>query len=173
MRPHMVAPLLIDTDTASDDAVALILALRHPADVKAVTIVAGNVPLASASRTARDPLELCGADVPVYEGAARPLMREPHTAEWFHGEDGLGDQGYPPPKRPAAAGHASDAIVETVRAHPGITVVTLGPMTNLALALLRAPEIASSIGRCVVMGGAACTVGNVTPAAEYNIWCAP
>ena len=174
MATHTPTPYLIDTDTASDDAVALIMALRSDrVAVKAITIVSGNVSLEQGSRNARYTLELCGADVPVYEGAARPLLREASTAQFFHGQDGLGDQGYPPPRRPPAPGHAVEAILETVRAHPGLTVVTLGPMTNLALALLRAPEIADQIGRCVVMGGAACTVGNVTPAAEYNIWCDP
>jgi purine nucleosidase len=166
--------MVVDTDTASDDAVALIMALRAPeAEVRAITVVAGNVPLAQGSRNARYTVELCGSEVPVYEGADRPLLREASPASFFHGEDGLGDQGYPPPRTAAAEGHAVETLVETIRAHPGIVVVTLGPLTNLALALAQAPEIAGSVGRCVVMGGAACTVGNVTPAAEYNIWCDP
>jgi purine nucleosidase len=111
--------------------------------------------------------------VPVFEGAARPLLREPHPAQFFHGQDGLGDRGYPPPKAPPAPGHAARALIDTARAHPGLTLVTLGPLTNVALALLEAPALAGLVGRCVVMGGAACTVGNVTPAAEYNIWCDP
>jgi purine nucleosidase len=167
-------PLLIDTDTASDDAVALIMALRDAAfEVVAITVVAGNVPLAQGSRNARYTVELCGASVPVYEGASRPMKREPKPATFFHGQDGLGDQGYPPPKAPPAKGHAVDVLIERIRARPGILLVTLGPLTNLALALEKAPEIAPLVGRCVVMGGAACTVGNVTPAAEYNIWCDP
>ncbi|HSD65775.1 MAG TPA: nucleoside hydrolase, partial [Vicinamibacteria bacterium] len=114
-----------------------------------------------------------GAEVPVHEGAERPLAREPRTASFFHGEDGLGDRGYPPPRRAAAPGHAVGALVEAIRARPGLVLVTLGPLTNVALALAEAPDIASKVGRCVVMGGAACTVGNVTPAAEYNVWCDP
>jgi purine nucleosidase len=170
----MPTPMIVDTDTASDDAVALIMALREPAvDVVAITVVAGNVALAQASRNARYTVELCGAEVPVHEGAERPLVREPHTATFFHGEDGLGDRGYPPPRRPPAADHAVRALVEGVRAHHGLVLVTLGPLTNLALALAEAPDIASKVSRCVVMGGAACTVGNTTPAAEYNIWCDP
>ena len=170
----MPLPILVDTDTASDDAVALIMALREPSvEVIAITVVAGNVPLAQASRNARYTVELCGALVPVHEGAERPLAREPHPATFFHGEDGLGDRGYPPPRRPPAPGHAVAALIAAVRAHPGITLVTLGPLTNVALALAEAPDIASKLGRCVVMGGAACTVGNITPAAEYNIWCDP
>jgi purine nucleosidase len=170
----MTTPMIVDTDTASDDAVALIMALREPAvDVVAITVVAGNVPLAQASRNARYTVELCDAEVPVYEGAERPLVREPRTATFFHGEDGLGDRGYLPPRRPPAAAHAVRALAEGVRAHHGLVLVTLGPLTNLALALAEAPDIASKVSRCVVMGGAACTVGNVTPAAEYNIWCDP
>ena len=165
---------LIDTDTASDDAVALIMALRH-ADVRvaASTVVAGNVPLAQATRNASYTAELCGSDVPVYAGADRPLVREAEHAQWFHGRDGLGDQNYPPPNRSAEKRHAVDAMIETVRGNPGLTLVTLGPLTNVAIALSREPEIAEMIGRCVVMGGNPCCEGNVTPAAEYNIWCDP
>ena len=166
---------LIDTDTASDDAVALIMALRHPdVNVAAITVVAGNVPVEQATRNALYVAELAGKpDVPVYSGAARPLVREPEHAQWFHGREGLGDQNYPPPKSCCRAEHASDAIIETVRRHPGLTLVTLGPLTNVALALSRAPDIAKDIGRCVIMGGNPCCEGNVTPAAEYNIWVDP
>ncbi len=165
---------LIDTDTASDDAVALIMALRWPdVRVAAITVVSGNVPLEQATRNALYTVELCGADVPVYRGAARPLSREPVHAEWYHGQDGLGDRGYPPPKRTAEPTHAVDAIIDVVGANPGIVIVTLGPLTNLALAVDRAPQIAKNVGRCVVMGGAPCVEGNVTPAAEYNIWVDP
>jgi purine nucleosidase len=100
-------------------------------------------------------------------------VREAAHAQWFHGRDGLGDQNYPPPKRVAEQGHAVEAIIETVRANPGLTLVTLGPLTNVALAVSRDPAIAPMIGRCVVMGGNPCCEGNVTPAAEYNIWCDP
>jgi purine nucleosidase len=165
---------LIDTDTASDDAVALIMALRAPGvRVAAITIVAGNVPVAQAARNALYTAELCGSDVPVYPGAQHPLLREYMHAEWFHGKDGLGDHNYPAPRRAPESTHAVEAIVETVRAHPGLTLVTLGPLTNVALALARAPEIAANVGRTVVMGGAPCCEGNVTPAAEYNIWVDP
>ena len=170
----MATPLLIDTDTASDDAVALILALRDPGfEVVALTIVAGNVAVEQGSRNARYTVELCGATVPVYEGAAKPLTRPPIDASFFHGQDGLGDQGYPPPKAAPAKGFGPDVLVERIRSRPGLVLVTLGPLTNVALALQKAPDIASKVSRCVVMGGAACTVGNVTPAAEYNIWCDP
>ena len=169
-------PFLIDTDAGSDDAVAVLMALRQAdIDVRAITTVAGNVPLVQALQNARYFVELCAADVPVYAGADRPLLREFVSADWFHGADGLGDWGdrYLPRRTAATAGHAVDAIIDLAREHSDLTLVTLGPLTNLALALRKAPDIAQRIGRCVIMGGAACTNGNVTPAAEYNIWCDP
>ncbi len=166
--------ILIDTDTASDDAVALIMALRSErVRVAAITVVAGNVPVEQGTRNALLAVEMCGAEVPVYPGAAQPLLRRLETATWFHGADGLGDHGYAPKLRTAEVTHAVDAIIATAMAHPGLEVITLGPLTNLALALAREPRIASRIKRCVVMGGAPCCEGNVTPAAEYNIWVDP
>jgi purine nucleosidase len=166
--------MLIDTDTASDDAVALIMAARQPdVEIKAVTIVAGNVPVDQGVRNALYTLELCGSEAPVYRGSAEPLRRPLVTAQFFHGGDGLGDRSYPPPQRRVAEGGAVEAIVRTVRENPGLVLVTLGPLTNLARALETAPDLASLVGRCVVMGGAACTVGNVTPAAEFNLWVDP
>jgi len=166
---------LIDTDTASDDAVALVMALRSPdVRVEAITVVSGNVPLAQGTRNALYTVELCGAtDVPVFAGADRPLAREPAHAQWFHGDDGFGNQNYPPPTLRPRPGHAAEAIVRVVRANPGIELVTLGPLTNVALALAADPSIAANVRRCVVMGGNPCCEGNVTPAAEYNIWCDP
>jgi purine nucleosidase len=170
----MMRTLLIDTDTASDDAVALIMALRsREVRVAAITVVAGNVPVAQATSNALLTVELCGADVPVYSGAEAPLLRKLEIADWFHGADGLGDHGYKPTKRRAEPRHAVDALIETVRENPGIEIVTLGPLTNLAMALLREPKLATSVKRCVVMGGAPCCEGNVTPAAEFNIWVDP
>jgi purine nucleosidase len=165
---------LIDTDTASDDAVALIMALRAP-DVRvvAITTVAGNVPVLQSTRNALYTVELCGANVPVYTGADKPLLRTYQNATWFHGRDGLGDHNYPAPRQSAASLHAVDAIIEAIEANPGIVIVTLAPLTNLALALAKKPEIAAKVGRCVVMGGAPCCEGNVTPTAEYNIWVDP
>jgi len=165
---------LIDTDTASDDAVALIMALRaRDVRVAAITTVAGNVPVQQSTRNALYTAELCGADVPVYSGADKPLIRTYENATWFHGKDGLGDHGYPAPRRSAEKLHAADAIIETVESDPGLVMVTLAPLTNVALALAKRPEIAKKVGRCVVMGGAPCCEGNVTPAAEYNIWVDP
>ena len=137
--PH---PFLIDTDAGSDDAVAILMALRHPdVDVRALTVVAGNVPLDQGVVNSLYFAELCDEDVPVYAGADRPLMREYISADWFHGEDGLGDWGdrYKPQRSQASELHAVDAIIETARTTPGLVIVTLGPLTNLALALRKAP----------------------------------
>jgi purine nucleosidase len=166
--------VLIDTDTASDDAVALIMALRsQSARVIAITTVAGNVNVQQATRNALYTSELCGASTPVYQGAEKPLSRSLATAEWFHGKDGLGDHGYPAARRSAEKQHAVDALISTVRSNPGLTLVTLGPLTNIALAFAQAPDLVRNVGRCVIMGGAPCCEGNVTPAAEYNMWVDP
>ncbi len=165
---------LIDTDTASDDAVAIIMALSAP-DVRVLglTIVAGNVGVEQATRNALLTTHICGSDVPVFMGAPAPLIRAHEHAHWFHGRDGLGDHRYPAPSRAAEDEHAVDAILRLAHENPGLTLVTLGPLTNVALALARDPALAGKIGRCVVMGGAPCCEGNVTPAAEYNIWVDP
>ena len=166
---------IIDTDTASDDAVAILMALQWPdVEVEAITVVFGNVSLEQGSINARYTVELCGQETPVYEGAPRGLLREPSFAHWFHGHDGMGNMQYPAPKRPAANGHAVDELVRRFGEAPGeITLITLGPLTNIAMALLREPRLAEWVKECYVMGGNACTVGNVTPAAEFNIWCDP
>ena len=165
---------LIDTDTASDDAVALIMALRAPeVRVVAITTVAGNVPVQRSTRNALYTAELCGASVPVYAGAEKPLLRAYQSATWFHGRDGLGDHNYPPPRQSPGKLHAVDAIIEAIESNPGLVLVTLAPLTNLALALAKRPGIAAKVSRCVVMGGAPCCEGNVTPAAEYNLWVDP
>jgi purine nucleosidase len=170
----MPRTVLIDTDTASDDAVALLMALRSPlVQVVAITVVAGNVPVEQATRNALFAVELCGANVPVYSGASQPLTRALEPATWFHGLDGLGDCGYAPAHRAAEPGHAVDAIIAAALQHPGLEIVTLGPLTNLALAVQREPRIVANISRCVIMGGAPCCEGNVTPAAEFNIWVDP
>ena len=166
---------IIDTDTASDDAVAIIMAIEHPSViVEALTIVSGNVPLQQASINARYTLELCHSKLPVYEGCEKPLRREAEHAEWFHGPDGMGNMNYPSPSLQANDDHAVKALIDFCQQSPGeIELVTLGPLTNIATALTEAPELATWVKHCFVMGGAACTVGNVTPAAEYNMWCDP
>lgn len=170
----MPRDFIIDTDTASDDAVALLMALRHPdVRVAAITTVAGNVELEQATRNALYAVELSGSDVPVFRGADRPLCRPLEVATFFHGRDGLGDRGYAPPKLESTEGDAVDVLVETIRRNPGITLVTLGPLTNVARTVEAAPDAVANVGRCIVMGGAACTIGNVTPAAEYNVWVDP
>src|SRR5258708_20868701 len=144
---------LIDSYTASDDVGALIMALRAP-DVRvvALTTVAGNVPVLQSTRNALYTVELCGANVPVYTGADKPLLRTYQNATWFHGRDGLGDHNYPAPHQSAESMHAVDAIIEAVEANPGMVIVTLAPLTNLALALAKKPEIAAHVGRRVVLG---------------------
>jgi len=168
-------PFIIDTDTASDDAVALVMALRRrDVEVKAITVVAGNVPLPQAVQNALYTVDLCGADVPVYAGAAVPLLGTLETAQVVHGLDGMGDIGLPLTGRTPAPGHAVDILIEMINRHVGeITLVSLGPLTNIALALARDPSIVSKVGRYVMMGGTSDAYGNVTAVAEYNIWADP
>jgi len=172
--PAVPRTFLIDTDTASDDAVALIMALRAPdVHVAAITTVAGNVPVEQGTSNALYTVELCRASTPVFAGADKPLQRVYENATWFHGRDGLGDHGYAPSKLKPEKLHGVDAIIQTIEANPGLVLVTLGPLTNIALALAKQPSIAKKLSRCVIMGGNPCCEGNVTPAAEYNIWVDP
>lgn len=166
---------VIDTDTASDDAVALMMALRSPdVTVAAITTVAGNVNVEQATRNALTIVERCGADVPVYQGLAKPLFRPTRDATFFHGQDGMGDLYLATPQRQPEQEHAVDTLIRVIAAHAGaVTLVTLGPLSNIAAALLKAPELAQQVQQCYVMGGAANTIGNITPAAEYNIYCDP
>lgn len=170
-------PFLIDTDTASDDAVALWMALRDPdIDVVAVTVVAGNVPLDQAVQNALFACERAGrSDVPVHAGVARPLERDLFTAEFVHGQDGMGDIGLSLSGRTPSPGDATDVIVETIRAHPpgALTLVTLGPLTNVALAFARDPSLATRLASMVIMGGTGDAVGNVSAVAEFNIFVDP
>jgi purine nucleosidase len=171
----MTRRFIIDTDTASDDAVAIVMALQQPdVQVDAITVVYGNMPLEVASANARYSVEICGQTTPVYEGCAQPLLRAPAYADWFHGPYGMGKLGQLHPRRPAAGGNAVEELIRRFAAAPGaITLVTLGPLTNIAAALAVEPRLAEWVKECYVMGGAACCVGNVTPAAEFNIWCDP
>jgi purine nucleosidase len=169
--------ILIDTDPGHDDAVALLLALASPElEVAAVTTVGGNVPLARTTENALKILELAGrADVPVHPGCARPMVKDLFTAEYLHGETGMDGPVLPPPATAPAARHGVDAIVDFVMsAPPGTaTVCTLGPMTNLATALRREPAIAGRVREVVMMGGGVFEGGNVTPAAEFNVFVDP
>jgi len=168
-------PFLIDTDTAADDAVALLMAFAEPSvEVVAITAVGGNCGVEQAAQNALYVAEVCGASPPVHLGAGRPLAGPLVTAEAVHGADGMGDAGLPIGGRAPAAGDAVDVILAAAERHAGrLTVVTLGPLTNLALALARDPDLAGKIARCVVMAGAGDGVGNVTPVAEYNVWVDP
>lgn len=166
---------IIDTDTASDDAVALVMALQHPEiDVQAITVVAGNVPLPQALQNAMYTVELCGKETPVYAGCAKPIVRDLYTAEFVHGNDGMGDIGLPLQGYTPAEGHAVDKLREVINTHAGdITLVTLGPLTNVALALMIDPELAQKVSQCYIMGGIGSGHGNITPLAEFNIWVDP
>ncbi|MFQ5558689.1 MAG: nucleoside hydrolase [Acidimicrobiales bacterium] len=167
---------MIDTDTASDDAIAILMALRHPdVVVEAITVVAGNVPVSQGVQNALYAVELAAGDTPVYAGCARPLLRDLDTAQDVHGEDGMGDCGLPVSGRRAAPGRAVDVLVDTILGSPGeITLVAIGPLTNLAAAMIRAPEVADALSRCVIMGGTGMGgPGNASPLAEYNLWADP
>ena len=165
--------IIIDTDTASDDAVALVMALREPAlQVLAITTVAGNVPLELATKNACLSVTYAGGDrPPIYPGADRPLCRSLRCAEGIHGKDGMGDQTcFRAPEVEAERTHAVDAILQLVREGAGdIEIVTLGPLTNLALAILQEPETMKRVPRITAMGGAA-FYGNTSPTAEFNFW---
>jgi len=166
---------IIDTDTASDDAVALVMAAQKPEiDVKAITVVAGNCPLDQAVQNALYTIELCGKEIPIYAGCAKPILRSLETAQDVHGIDGMGDIGLPLSGRKPAAGHAVDILLDTINQYAGdITLVTLGPLTNVAVALLRDPSLAEKVSECYIMGGIGSEHGNITPTAEFNIWCDP
>ena len=170
-------PIIIDTDPGQDDAVAILLALASPEfEVLGITAVAGNVPLALTEINARKICEL--ADRPqtkVFAGTVRPLLRPLVTAEHVHGRTGLDGPVLADPKMPLQKQHAVDFIIETLMAREAGTVslCVLGPMTNIALALIREPKIASRIKRIVAMGGGFFEGGNVTPAAEFNIYVDP
>ena len=171
----MKRKFFIDTDTASDDAVALIIALRHgDIDVVGIGVVAGNVPLEMGVQNALYTRELCQSNTPIYVGAAKPLARELRTAQFVHGIDGMGDIGLDLKGRLPNAGSAIDELIKSAHEFDGVLeLVTLGPLTNIALALKKDPSIAKKIKRCVVMGAAADHIGNVTPVAEFNMWVDP
>ncbi|WP_431932638.1 nucleoside hydrolase [Nonomuraea jabiensis] len=169
-------PLIVDTDTGSDDAVALLLAAASGlADVRAVTTVAGNVPLATATRNALISLQTAGRpDVPVHEGCESPMTRALSTAQHVHGQDGMGDLDLPDPLGAAEREHAVDVLLTAPRRLPGeLTLVTLGPLTNLAAALLRDRDLLSRYRHVYCMAGAADLWGNVSATAEFNVWADP
>lgn len=170
-------PIIIDTDPGQDDAIAILLALASEEfEVLGLTTVAGNVPLSRTTLNARKICELAGRpDMKIFAGCARPLVRQPVTAEEVHGKTGLDGPDLPEPAMPVEAAHAVDWIIETLRAAPAgsITLCPLGPLTNIAAAIIKAPDIAARIGEIVLMGGGFFEGGNVTPAAEFNIYADP
>ena len=169
--------LIIDTDPGQDDAVAILLALASPEiDLLGITTVAGNVPLELTEVNARKICDLAGRqDVPVFAGLSRPLVRSLVTAEHVHGRTGLDGPDLPPPQTPLQEQHAVDFIIETVRKEPSgsVTIAPIGPLSNIAMALQRAPDIAARVKQIVLMGGGCFEGGNITPAAEFNIYVDP
>jgi purine nucleosidase len=167
----MARRIIIDTDPGQDDALAILLALASPElEVLGITAVAGNVPLALTEVNARKVCEVAGRpDMRVFAGAVRPLLRPLVTAEDVHGKSGLDGPDLPDPVMPLQPGHAVDFIIETLRAEDGVTLCTLGPMTNIALAFAKAPDIIPRVREIVAMGGGCFEGGNATPVAEFNI----
>lgn len=169
--------IIIDTDPGQDDAVAILLALASPElDVVGITAVAGNVPLALTEKNARKICELAGKpEMRVYAGAVRPLARRLVTAEHVHGKTGLDGPDLPEPTMPLQEQYAVDFIVETLMREPegSVTLCPLGPLTNIALAMIREPAIVPRIREIVLMGGGYFEQGNVTPSAEFNIYVDP
>lgn len=173
----MPQKIIIDTDPGQDDAVAILLALASPElEVLGVVAVAGNVPLPLTEVNARKVVELSGrTDVPVFAGCAAPLARPLVTAEHVHGKTGLDGIELPAPTLPLQAQDGVDFIVETLRREDAgsVTLVPIGPLTNIAEAFRRAPDIITRVQQIVLMGGAYFEVGNITPAAEFNIYVDP
>lgn len=170
--------VLIDCDPGLDDAVALLAAFgARTLDVRAITTVAGNVKGPQTAVNARIIRDVAGVDsrIPVCAGAPRPLLRDPVTAEDFHGSTGLGDLPFPAPKQPLSTTHSVNMIIEACRASHAepLTLIITGPMTNVAIALTMAPEIADGIAEIVLMGGADSEGGNITPYAEFNVFADP
>ena len=170
--------IIIDTDPGQDDAVAILLALASPEEIEVlgITAVAGNVPLPLTQKNARIVCELAGrTDVPVHAGCDRPLAHGLVTAEHVHGKTGLDGPDLPDPTMALAQGHGVDFLIDTLRAHDAgtVTLCPLGPLTNIATALQKAPDIVPRVQEIVLMGGAYFEVGNITPAAEFNIYVDP
>ncbi len=168
--------IILDTDPGIDDALALFLALASPeVTLEAITTVSGNVSVEQTTRNAITLLTLAGrTDIPVAIGSSQPLVRKRVDAAHVHGENGLGNVQFPEPTVKAVEQHAVDLIIERVMGNPGaITLVPIGPLTNIALAVRREPRIAQRVREVVIMGGAARVPGNVTPSAEFNIFADP
>ncbi|MEB3213492.1 MAG: nucleoside hydrolase [Leptolyngbyaceae bacterium] len=168
-------PIIIDCDPGVDDAIALLLAFASPElQILGITTVAGNVPLALTQLNARKMCELAKqTDIPVFAGCPRPILQALQTAEEIHGKTGLDGTTLPDPTMPLQPDHAVSFLIQTLdQATEPITLATLGPLTNVAIALIQAPHIARNIQSIVMMGGAI-TLGNITPAAEFNLYADP
>ena len=170
-------PIFIDCDPGIDDAVALLLACASPElSILGVSTVAGNRPLPVTTNNALRVLQLAGrAEIPVFAGCARPLLSAEIRTATVHGDDGVGGVPLPEVERRASDRHGVDALIETFRREPSgsVTLVAIGPLTNVAMALVKAPEIAPRIKQLVIMGGATFVPGNMTPSAEFNFWADP
>ncbi|MBF9061310.1 nucleoside hydrolase [Rhodobacterales bacterium HKCCSP123] len=174
----MTRKIIIDTDPGQDDAVAILLALASPEEIEVlgITAVAGNVPLALTQKNARIVCELAGRrDIRVFAGCEKPLAHALVTAEHVHGKTGLDGIALPEPTMPLQDTHAVEFIIDTLRQEPPgtVTLCPLGPLTNIATAFRTAPEIVGRVQEIVLMGGAYFEVGNITPAAEFNIYVDP
>lgn len=168
--------IIIDTDTASDDVIALLYALRQSdVVVEAITVVAGNLPLELCVKNAFVGIEKAGTyEPPVFKGAQKPLCKELFTSEYVHGSDGMGEMLLPSPKGVIQDDHAANAIVSLAKKYPGeIDLITLGPLTNLALATILEPNLSSLLSSVWVMGGTGSKIGNITPVAEFNLFVDP
>ena len=163
---------IIDTDTASDDAVALVIALRSPdIEVLALTCTGGNLSLAKTTRNARISVAFADSYQPkIYAGMERPLIKLLSVGEHVHGKDGLGDMNYPEPVIPLEDGHAVDAILQIARSQKDVGIITLGPLTNIAMAILEDPEAMANITEIIAMGGQYQMPNGCTANAEFNIW---
>jgi inosine-uridine nucleoside N-ribohydrolase len=176
MRGFFMYRIILDTDPGLDDALALFLAMASPeVQLEAITTVSGNVHVDLTTRNALTLLELTGrTDIPVARGCDRPLARQPVIADYVHGHNGLGGVELPEPQLQPVSQHAVDLIIERVMAAPReITLVPIGPLTNIALALRKEPRLAEYVREVVIMGGALRVPGNVTPEAEFNIYADP
>jgi inosine-uridine nucleoside N-ribohydrolase len=163
-------PMIIDCDPGHDDAIALVVAARH-ANVLGVTTVAGNAPISATTRNARIVLDMIGSSAPLHQGSHRPLVAPPRHAAYIHGQSGLDGADLPEPSGPADSEDAVGFIIDTCRATEGVWLVPVGPLTNIALALRSAPDIAHHIAGISLMGGG--SFGNRSAAAEFNIWADP
>ncbi|MFZ9796003.1 MAG: nucleoside hydrolase [Ilumatobacteraceae bacterium] len=162
--------IILDCDPGHDDAFALIVAAKF-CNVLGVTTVAGNAPLELTTRNARIILDLCGSTAPLHSGADKPLVQPPVFADYVHGKSGMDGAELPEPSRPADSTHAIDFIIDTVRSRDDVWLVPTGPLTNVSLALTRAPDLAARLRGISLMGGG--RFGNRTPSAEFNIWLDP